>query len=176
MPTSLKKIKNPKELTPPRIRHISQLASTAAHRDLSRSSNQEAEGSRWRCSRTGQFSGADNHCMRACMHKSLQSCPTLCDPVDCSPPGASVRGTLQARTLEWAVMPSSVDLRYPETEPSSLTPPALVDGLSTTTAAWEAPDSHWKGDEIKPQPARTTGATTESVARPLRENLGPSEK
>ena len=33
--------------------------------------------------------------------KSLQSCPTLCDPVDCSPPGSSVRGTLQARVLEW---------------------------------------------------------------------------
>ena len=36
------------------------------------------------------------------MHaKSLQSCPTLCDPVDGSPPGPSVRGILQARILEW---------------------------------------------------------------------------
>ena len=34
----------------------------------------------------------------------LQSCPTLCDPVDCSPPGSSVRGTLQARKQEWAAM------------------------------------------------------------------------
>ena len=33
--------------------------------------------------------------------KSLQSCPTLCDPMDCSPPGFSVHGILQARTLEW---------------------------------------------------------------------------
>ena len=33
--------------------------------------------------------------------KSLQSCPTLCDPTDCSPPGFSVHGILQARTLEW---------------------------------------------------------------------------
>ena len=33
--------------------------------------------------------------------KSLQSCPTLCDPVDCSPPGFSVHGILQARTLKW---------------------------------------------------------------------------
>ena len=32
--------------------------------------------------------------------KSLQSCPTLCNPVDCSPPGSSVGGTLQARILE----------------------------------------------------------------------------
>ena len=33
--------------------------------------------------------------------KSLQSCPTLCDPRDGSPPGSSVPGILQARTLEW---------------------------------------------------------------------------
>ena len=32
---------------------------------------------------------------------SLQSCPTLCDPIDGSPPGSPVPGTLQARTLEW---------------------------------------------------------------------------
>ena len=34
-----------------------------------------------------------------------QSCPTLCNPMDCSPPGSSVHGILQARTLEWAAMP-----------------------------------------------------------------------
>ena len=33
--------------------------------------------------------------------KSLQSCPTLCDPIDGSPPGPSVPGILRARTLEW---------------------------------------------------------------------------
>ena len=33
-----------------------------------------------------------------------QSCATLSDPVDCSPPGSSVRGILQARVLEWAVI------------------------------------------------------------------------
>ena len=36
--------------------------------------------------------------------KSLQSCPTLCDPMDCSPPGSPVPGILQARTLEWAAI------------------------------------------------------------------------
>ena len=36
--------------------------------------------------------------------KSLQSCPTLCDPRDGSPPGSSVRGILQARTLEWGAI------------------------------------------------------------------------
>ena len=36
--------------------------------------------------------------------KSLQSCPTLCDPMDCSLPGFSVHGVLQARTLEWVAI------------------------------------------------------------------------
>ena len=42
------------------------------------------------------------------MHaKLLQSCPTLCDPMDYSPPGSSVHGILQARILEWVAMSSS---------------------------------------------------------------------
>ena len=36
--------------------------------------------------------------------KSLQSCPTLCDPIDSSPPGSPVPGILQARILEWVAM------------------------------------------------------------------------
>ena len=43
----------------------------------------------------------------ACMLKSLQSCPTLCNPMDCSPPGSSVHRILQARILEWVAMLSS---------------------------------------------------------------------
>ena len=39
--------------------------------------------------------------------QSLQSCPTLCDPMDCRPPGSSVHGILQAGILEWVVMPFS---------------------------------------------------------------------
>ena len=37
----------------------------------------------------------------------VQKCPTLCHPMDCSPPGPSVHGILQARILEWVVIPSS---------------------------------------------------------------------
>ena len=37
----------------------------------------------------------------------VQSCPTLCDPMDCSLPGSSIHGIFQARVLEWVVMPSS---------------------------------------------------------------------
>ena len=36
--------------------------------------------------------------------KSLQSCPTLCDPIDGSPPGSSVPGILQVRILEWVAI------------------------------------------------------------------------
>ena len=44
----------------------------------------------------------------ACMHaKSLQSCPTLCDPMDCSLPGSSFHGIFQARILEWVAVSSS---------------------------------------------------------------------
>ena len=47
-------------------------------------------------------------CVRACMHaKSLQSCSTLCDPMDGSPPGFSVYGILQPSVLAWVAMPSS---------------------------------------------------------------------
>ena len=39
--------------------------------------------------------------------KSLQSCPTLCNPMDCTPLGSSVQEIVQARILEWVAMPSS---------------------------------------------------------------------
>ena len=39
--------------------------------------------------------------------KSLQSCPTLCDPMDCSPSGSSVHEILQVRILEWVAISSS---------------------------------------------------------------------
>ena len=40
--------------------------------------------------------------------KSLQSCPTLCDPMDCSPTGSSIHGIFQARVLEWGAIAFSV--------------------------------------------------------------------
>ena len=41
-----------------------------------------------------------------------QSCPTLCDPMDCSLPGSSIHGVLQARILEWVAICFSSELRY----------------------------------------------------------------
>ena len=45
--------------------------------------------------------------------KSLQSCPTLCDPIDGSPPGSPVPGILQAKTLEWVAISSSRGSSHP---------------------------------------------------------------
>ena len=69
----------------------------------------------------------------------LQLCPTLCDPMDCSPPGSSVHGILQARILEWVAMPPSRGFPDPGIEPASLISPALTGGFFTTGATWEAP-------------------------------------
>ena len=59
--------------------------------------------------------------MLSCAHaQSLQSCPTLCDPVDYSPPGSSVHGILQARILKWvAMVHGSGDLPDSEIKPAS---------------------------------------------------------
>ena len=45
-----------------------------------------------------------NQLIAAAAAKSLQSCPTLCDPIDCSPPGSPIPGILQARILEWVAI------------------------------------------------------------------------
>ena len=70
---------------------------------------------------------------------SAQSRLTLCDPMDCHPPGSSVRGISQARTLEWVAISSSKgDLPDPGIKTSSLGSPALAGGFFTTRATWEA--------------------------------------
>ena len=50
--------------------------------------------------------------MPAATAKSLQSCPTLCDPIDGSPPGFPVPGILQARTLEWVAISFSIAWKW----------------------------------------------------------------
>ena len=57
----------------------------------------------------------------ACVYaKLLQSCLTLCDPIDCSLPGFSVHGILQVRILEWVAILSSRAPSWPGIEPASL--------------------------------------------------------
>ena len=63
-----------------------------------------------------------------------QSCPTLSNPMDRSPPGASVHGTFQARILEWVAIPSPGDLPDPGIKPRS---PALqADALPSESPTW----------------------------------------
>ena len=66
--------------------------------------------------------------------KSLQLCPTLCDPMDCSPPGSSMHGILQARILEWVVMPSSRGSSQPRDQTCVS---YLAGGFFTDWATWE---------------------------------------
>ena len=61
--------------------------------------------------------------------KSLQLCPTLCNPINYCLPGSSVHGILQARILEWLAMPFSRGI-FP-TQRTSLASPELADGFFT---------------------------------------------
>ena len=64
-----------------------------------------------------------------------QSCPTLCNPTDCSPPGSSVHGILQARTLEWVARPFS----RKSSQPGDRTRvPCIAGRFFTTSATWES--------------------------------------
>ena len=47
-----------------------------------------------------------------CAHSAAQSCLTLCDPMDCSSPGSSIHGTLQARIWEWVAITFSKESLY----------------------------------------------------------------
>ena len=81
--------------------------------------------------------------------KSLQSCPTLCDPIDCSPPGSPVPGILQARTLEWVAISFSNAWKW-KVKVKSLSCVQLF--ATPWTAAHQAPPSmgfsrqeYWSG-------------------------------
>ena len=62
-----------------------------------------------------------------CCAKLLQSCPALCDTMDCSLPGSQVPGILQAGILEWVAMPSSRGYFPPRDQPRF--PELQVDSL-----------------------------------------------
>ena len=73
------------------------------------------------------------------MQTVIQSCPTLCDLMDCSPPGLSVHGILEARILEWVAMLSSRgSLPNSGIEPTSLVSPALAGGFFTTSTQYDS--------------------------------------
>ena len=92
--------------------------------------------------------------------KSLQSCPTLCDPVDSSPPGSPIPGILQARILDWVAISSSNALKW-KVKMKSLSPVRLL--ATPWTAAYQAPpfmgfvrQEYWSG---VPLPSPRKGPT-----------------
>ena len=94
--------------------------------------------------------------------KSLQSCPTLCDPIDGSPPGSPVPGILQARTLEWVAISFS-NARKWKVKVKSLSRVRLL--VTPWTAAYQAPPSmgfsrqgYWSGVPL-PSPRVCTSAS-----------------
>ena len=72
--------------------------------------------------------------------KSLQLCPTLCDPIDSSPPGFPIPGILQARTLEWVAISLSNAWKW-KVKVKSLSRVQLP--ATPWTAAYQAPPSMW---------------------------------
>ena len=81
--------------------------------------------------------------------KSLQSCPTLCDPIDSSPPGSPVTGILQARTLEWVAISFSNAWKW-KVKVKTLSRVRLL--ATPWTAAYQAPppmgfskQEYWSG-------------------------------
>ena len=92
--------------------------------------------------------------MYAAAAKSLQSCPTLCDPIDGSPPGSAVPGILQAWTLEWVAISFSNAWKW-KVKVKSLSHVRLL--AIPWTAAYRAPLSmgfsrqeYWSGVPLQP--------------------------
>ena len=93
--------------------------------------------------------GSPKHHAAAAAAKSLQSCPTLCDPIHSSPPGSPVPGILQARTLEWVAISFSNAWKW-KVKVKSLSSVRLW--ATPWTAAYQAPPSmgfsrqeYWSG-------------------------------
>ena len=87
--------------------------------------------------------------MYAAAAKLLQSCPTLCDPIDCSPPGSTAPGILQARTPEWVAISFSSAGKW-KVKVKSLSRVWLL--VTPWTSAYQAPLSmgfsrqeYWSG-------------------------------
>ena len=105
------------------------------------------------------FQNRWNH-HHAAAAKSLQSCPTLCDPTDSSPPGSPVPGILQARTLEWVAISFSNAWKW-KVKVKSLS--RVRPSATPWTAAFQAPPSmgfsrqeYWSGVPL-PSPLVTLG-------------------
>ena len=105
--------------------------------------------------------GKGGHLFAAAAAKSLQLCPTLCDPIDGSPPGSPVPGIFQARTLEWVAISFS-NAGKCKVKVKSLSRVQLF--VTPWTAAHQAPPSmgfarqeYWSGVPLPAPTMLTTG-------------------
>ena len=103
-----------------------------------------------------------------CYAKSLQSCPTLCDPIDGSPAGSPVPGILQARTLEWVAISFSSAWKW-KVKVKSLNRVQLL--ATPWIAAYQAPPSmgffrqkYWSGVPL-PSPCKAIMILIKSVIK-----------
>ena len=87
---------------------------------------------------------------------AVQLCPTLCNSMDCSSPGSSVHGILQARILEWVSIPFSGDLSNTEIEPGS---PLQADSLPTEPLG--SAEGWWASSELKNACSSSSGVERE---------------
>ena len=112
--------------------------------------------------------------LKHCAAESLQSCSTLCDPTDGSPPGSTIPGILQARTLEWVAISFSSAWKWKV----KVKPLSRVRLLATPwTAAHQAPRSmgfsrqeYWSG---VPLPSLSTETSHQKTSKNNKKSLGP---
>ena len=84
---------------------------------------------------TSTFSVRARACVCVCVCVCVsQSCPTLCDPMDCSPPHSSIQGILQARILEWVAIPFSKGSSQPRDRTRVS---CIAGGFFTAWAIWK---------------------------------------
>ena len=109
-----------------------------------------------------------NTAAAAAAAKSLQSCPTLCDPIDGSPPGSPVPGILQARTLEWVAISFSSAWKW-KVKVTSVSSVWLL--ATPWTVAHQAPPSmgfsrqeYWNRVPL-PSPEVNTAITQKAIAK-----------
>ena len=97
--------------------------------------------------------------------KSLQSCPTLCDPIDGSPPGSPVPGILQARTLEWVAISLSNAWKWKvKVKSLSHVGPSAIAAYQAPPSMGFSREEYWSG---VPLPSPELGPTLALILSPV---------
>ena len=117
--------------------------------------------------------GLPSTLIAVCVH--ARSCLTLCDPMDCSPPGSSAHRIFQTRILEWVAISYSRDLPDPGVESTSSSSPALAGRFLTTAHSEEKPGTFSSGPVVRVSPSNA-GDGVRSLVRELRSHMPHGQK